>query len=359
MSDQRLGVDTGFLADLTRLVSGGVLVVDDGGDLVWADDDARDLFGLDRGGDSVPDVFDADGEWLAPDERPYMRAFETGEPIHDLSCRASVDGARRPVTVDAVPLTDRDGVSRVALAVDVDDAFDEPASELDEVLERIDDAFIALDTDWRFTYVNGRAEELLERSAADLLGTNIWDAFSEAVGTTFQEQYERAMETQEPVAFDEYYPPLDEWFEVRAYPSETGLSVYFKDITDRKERERELERYESIVETTDDGVYVVDESGRFTMVNEAYADLVGYSRDELVGAPRSKVVSDEVVERADEIHRELRETDTDTARLEAELETAAGETITAEATFSLVEQGDETRRVGVVRDVTERKERER
>ena len=113
-----------------------------------------------------------------------------------------------------------------------------------DVLARVTDAVFALDEKWRFAFLNERAAELLQRDREDLLGTVVWDAFPEAVGSTFQEEYRTAMETQEPTTFEEYYPPLGVWLEVRAYPSETGLSVYFRDVTERVRQNDELQRRE-------------------------------------------------------------------------------------------------------------------
>jgi signal transduction histidine kinase len=120
--------------------------------------------------------------------------------------------------------------------------------EASEVLDRMTDAFFALDDDWRFTYLNGRAETVLseaargDRSEDGLLGRRIWEAIPEAENTEFAQEYRTAMETGEPTQFEAFYEPLDTWFEVRAYPSKTGLSVYFRDITDRKRRETRRER---------------------------------------------------------------------------------------------------------------------
>ncbi|RLM81548.1 PAS domain S-box protein, partial [Halobellus sp. Atlit-38R] len=118
----------------------------------------------------------------------------------------------------------------------------------EETLERIDDAFFALDDDWRFTYVNERAAALLERDPDELLGADVWAEFPAAIGEEYETNYRRAMETQESVSFESYYEPLDLWTEVTAYPSPDGLSVFFADVTDRKRRERVLERLLGTVE---------------------------------------------------------------------------------------------------------------
>ena len=106
------------------------------------------------------------------------------------------------------------------------------------ILENITDAFFALDSGWRFTYVNAQAERLLSRSRTDLLGKTIWDEFPEAVGSTFEREYRRALDEQAAVAFEEFFPPLSAWFEVRASPASPGLSVFFHDVTKRVERRR-------------------------------------------------------------------------------------------------------------------------
>jgi PAS domain S-box-containing protein len=232
--------------------------------------------------------------------------------------------------------------------------------ELSEVFDRIDDGFFAVDDDWRFTHVNAQAAALLDRTRDELLGERVWDAFPEAVGTTFQEQYREALATQESVSFEAFFEPLDTWFEVNAYPSESGLSVYFRDVTDRVDRQRELERYEKIVETIDDGIYVVDQEGVFTMVNEGYGSLLGRDPAALEGTSVTEVVDDEsLIAEAKRLEAELAAGDRSTASIEAELSTAEGESWVGEATFSLIETDQGYERVGVVRDVTDRVDRER
>jgi PAS domain S-box-containing protein len=136
--------------------------------------------------------------------------------------------------------------------------------------------------------------------------------------------------------------------------------VYFVDISERIESEQELSRYRRIIETVNDGVYTVDPDGRFTMVNEAYTEMLGYDREDLVGEPVSKFVGDEVAEAAQSIEREQLTGEREAPTLEAELETADGDTIVAEATFALLSvENAEYERIGVVRDVTERREYER
>jgi len=121
---------------------------------------------------------------------------------------------------------------------------------------------------------------------------------------------------------------------------------------------RKLERYETIVGTIEDGIHVIDGDDRFTMVNEAYAEMVGYDREELLGEPTS-LVAKNADALAAEIRRDLEANGPEPRTYEATLETASGEEIEAEATMALIPSEDDeaSARVAVVRDVTERNER--
>jgi PAS domain S-box-containing protein len=113
-----------------------------------------------------------------------------------------------------------------------------------DTLESISDAFYAVDGEWCFTYVNGKAEELWGRSREELLGKNIWDEFPEAVGSESYRQIKRAMKERVTTEFETISPVLDAWVAGRVYPSAEGLSVYFQDVTERKRAEEETRRSE-------------------------------------------------------------------------------------------------------------------
>jgi len=223
-----------------------------GGTVVRANDRAREAFTIDIGETSTGDVdaYDTDGEYVPPEARPWADVFRTGEASYGHQFRIDPDGGEPAwYVVDVVPLGDGPDAAFASFRDVTDDERarerlrkrkDELVAELDETLERVTDAFLALDDDYRFTYINESAADLIDVEAAEVEGEVLWDAFPGAVGTTFEDQYRRAMREQEAVAFEEYYPPLSTWFSVRAYPSESGLSVYFQDVTDRKRREQTL-----------------------------------------------------------------------------------------------------------------------
>lgn len=112
------------------------------------------------------------------------------------------------------------------------------------ILNSIRDAFIHLDRDWRFTYVNSQAEHIWKAfSNEELRGKILWDLYPEIVETDTDRYLHQAMETRQPVTFEAYYPEIQRWYDIRAYPAEDGgITELLADITERKLLEQERDR---------------------------------------------------------------------------------------------------------------------
>ena len=119
----------------------------------------------------------------------------------------------------------------------------ESEHQLMETLESITDAFFSLDESLRVTYYNEAAVKLLRLGRDEVIGRRLFDAFPEARGSVFEENYTRAVKEKIPLAFETYFsrPPLENWYGVRVYPKAEGISVYFQVITERKRAEAERE----------------------------------------------------------------------------------------------------------------------
>ncbi|SFH02561.1 PAS domain S-box-containing protein [Halopelagius inordinatus] len=306
---------------------------------------------------------DDDREAGAP-ERNLERARTEGS-IEDEGWRVRRDGSRFWANVTLTAIRDDDGTHRGYLKVtrDMTDQHRrelELESELQRLFSRISDAFYAVDDEYRFTHVNERAEELLQQSEEELLGKRLWDVFPSAGEIDdVWDAFETAKESQEATSYELYYDMLGFWVEANLYPSETGISVYFRDVSDRKKREQELERYETIVETVDDGIYAVDSDSRFVMVNGAFCEMVGYEREDLLGEPASTVHNEGITAQAKTMTEEVLSGERTLAKIELDLWTSSGETIPVESHFAPFPDGDGYGRCGVVRDISERIERER
>jgi PAS domain S-box-containing protein len=131
------------------------------------------------------------------------------------------------------------------------------------------------------------------------------------------------------------------------------------DVTEQKEREMELERYETIIETSGDPMYTLDSEGHFTYVNNAMARLTGYDADELLGAHGSRIMPDDHVERGEAAIRGLISGASRRGTFEMDLITADGQRVPCENHVGLLPFDEEPQgTVGILRDISERKARE-
>ena len=221
-----------------------------------------------------------------PAVRFYAGAAITTPAGHALGRLCVLDPTPRP---EGLPEHDRQTLRELAGVVMDELAHRAQPRHREEILESITDAFYALDDEWRFTYINQQAEALLECSREEMLGEVIWEVFPETKELPNYEEYHRAVETGEPAHFEAYSPAFEAWFSVNAYPFDGGLSVYFNDVTARKEREHTLKEREEYLSVTlssiGDAVIATDRGGRVTEMNAVAERLTGWSHADVEGRP--------------------------------------------------------------------------
>src|SRR5215207_3647622 len=271
-----------------------ILIANDASEYVGANDAACDLFGV-----SLDELLGSKVEdFVRPAERRQTRLawqsfLEQGEQEGEFPLYRP-DGEIRDLEFKAkagfLPGRHLSVLRDVTERKRAEEALRESNQRIARILESITDAFFALDREWRFTYLNGQAEHVLQRTREELLGNNVWEEFPEAVNLTLYEKYHEALATGNSVHFEEFYPPLDAWIEVHAYPSQDGLSVYFQGITERKRAEEALreseERYRRLFDSIDEGFGVIemlyDGQGRavnyhILETNPAFGRMTGFT----------------------------------------------------------------------------------
>jgi len=167
------------------------------------------------------------------------------------------DGTHLSVDSRQVLLRDPEGNPSGILEINRDitdrnlarDQLLEAHSRTTAILESISDGFNVFDREWRYTYVNPAAARMVHLSREELLGKNIWELWPHLPDTPFGAAYRRAVDQNVPVQVEAFYPaPLNAWFEVRCYPSPEGLSIFFNDVTKRKQAEEEIHRLNAELE---------------------------------------------------------------------------------------------------------------
>ncbi len=157
---------------------------------------------------------------------------------------------------------------------------DSIAANLTNVLESTTDGLVLLDKQGRYTYVNDQAARIVAMRPEEMIGKTQWELFPHAAESEFGKQYRWAVETGIPRHFDNFYPePLNTWFECHCYPSEHGISIYFRDVTEKKETERELrereERFRALAESLPQLIWMANSKGETTYCNQRVFEYFG------------------------------------------------------------------------------------
>ncbi len=158
-------------------------------------------------------------------------------------------------------------------------------NNLRNTLERVSDAFVAIDKNFCYTYMNKKAGEIFHRDPASIIGKNMWEEFPAWIGKPFYYTFQEAMKNQKYVLLEEYYEKQNLWFESHIYPSPKGLSVFLNDITERKKAEHEILREknlsESVINSLPGVFYLADLDGNMLRWNKNIETVSGYLPDEI------------------------------------------------------------------------------
>ncbi|TAK28901.1 MAG: PAS domain S-box protein [Myxococcaceae bacterium] len=248
---------------------------------------------------SVQDLIGEAFAGLMRDERESLAgwcdALLAGDDREPIECRIALPGGLDvPVRLTGSKLAgegEPEALVYLTALTPAGRGGDEP---LPVVLDRLHDAVIAYDREWRYSYLNRSAERYIGLPREALLGKVIWEAFPAVLGTAAETQLRRAAASDGPSEFEVLGPVTKHTLVVRAYPSEAGLVCYYRDVTAEREAVAALraseEKYRSIFENSLAGMLLTRESGEILAANPAACQMLGRTEAEICAEGRGGVV---------------------------------------------------------------------
>jgi PAS domain S-box-containing protein len=254
---------------------------------------------------------DADGlEFLGKladraDLDPPAVVMLTGQGSESIAVRAIKLGAqdylvKDDLTPELLQLTVRKAIENHRLQRQLQQYKERSESQLQaanqrtiEIWESMTDAYVTVDRDWRMIYANQTAEQIITAftnlAPAEFIGRSHWDLFPSLVGGAVEREYRRALTDRVVVHVEVWFEPTGSWFESHLYPATEGLGIYFRDITERKQRESarlaaEQER-DCFFNLSIDLLGVANFDGYFTRLNPAFERVLGFTTAELMTQP--------------------------------------------------------------------------
>lgn len=216
------------------------------------------------------------------------------------------DGTRFPIWASITSLVDEDGLTKGYILVHKDISerkkleeqllrftekleieVKEKTKEITEVFDRVSDAFFALDKKWFFTYANRKAEELFNFPMGHFINRKMQEVFPESVNTPFYKAGLKALEEQEIQYMELFSTKFDIWLEVHIYPSDNGLSVYLRNITERKKAESDLffahQRLAKHIDNTPLAIVEWDANMLISRWSKKAEEIFGWTSAEMMG----------------------------------------------------------------------------
>jgi PAS domain S-box-containing protein len=317
---------------IVETASEGLWITDRAATIVFANRRLEEILGYGAGelvGKSIFDTIPAD---RAEEVRRHWGERNAGRAQRFEARHLRKDGSEITMLLSATPMYDADGAFSGSFVMFVDiseqrrvqQALAESEKKLIAALEQnqsvlasISDGFVALDNDWRFTFINAAAERIWKRKAEDMLGKTILDTLKVDYSNPFHANYLDSKRSGEPTFFTAYSDIFGLWLEVRGYPHPGGFTFFFHDVTEERRAHRALlksekklkaarEMNERIFETSLDLICITDRHGNFLQVNPGASNHFGYRTEDLIGRNASEFIDAEGIEGTRAAMREAR-----------------------------------------------------
>ena len=218
-------------------------------------------------------VFVPSGEWRIYVMPKHSQTWLSFLPFSLLGFLLSVTGGMFAFFITRQPIRLKKLVDKQSLAIRKNE------ENYRNTLNRVSDAFASIDENWRISYMNQKAGDIFKRDPSQVIGKNIWEEFEITTDKQMYRTFHKAMEEQKYIYEDRFIERLNSWVEIFVYPSPNGLSVFFRDISNRKSAEMALKesehRYKQLIEEMPEAIFTCDADGMVILYNKAAEQLLG------------------------------------------------------------------------------------
>jgi PAS domain S-box-containing protein len=302
-------------------IPAGVVVVEKDGLIIYANERAIQLSGVNLCGLNISNIFSkilcvssVNGKACSTKELPVYTALNTGKSAKAEFVLKRPDGSRIFVLLSAVPLlNENEAVAAVGLFADITELkrleknLKQSNKLMADVLASIDDYIFSLDRNWNIIYVGKRTANNAGFEPQYLVGKNFWQFGSIFIGTEVEKNFREAMSQRQLRRFEWKSLLTEGYREFTVYPSAKGITIYGKDVTDRKKIEEALaeseERFRSLVESTSDWIWQVARNGIYIYSSPKIKELLGYEPQEVIGKSPFDLMPKDQKEKAKKIFR--------------------------------------------------------
>lgn len=236
--------------------------------------------------------------------------------------------------------------------------------QISDILESTTDAYFSVDSEWRLTYLSARAASLLKIEKGAVQGKQLWEELPE-LASMFYKPFRAALNGQKVVELEGYYSALDIWLEAHAHPSENGLAVYMRDVSERRESESALRESETcqraILDNVVDGIVTIDTNGVIETFNPAAEKIFGYKASEILGRNVSELMPAPFASKHDNYLKRYRTTQNPRivgGGSELQGKHKDGTVFPLDIALSEMLVGEQRKFIASMRDITERKQSE-
>ena len=236
----------------------------------------------------------------------WSGSIATGQPFEMTFPLRGADGVFRPFLTRVQPVRDASGCVARWFGNNTE-IFDQVAAEnalrverdrSRSVLESMSEGFVLLDEQFRVVDINRAGMRLENRPRDAVVGKSHWEAWPGTETSELGQVYKRAMAERTPSHLEHRYVWPDGrevWIDVRAYPTDTGLALFYRDVTDRKLAESAVKESEGfarlLLDSTSEAFYAVDREGVTTLCNQAFLKMLGFNgRDDVIGRKLHDVI---------------------------------------------------------------------